>query len=90
MPAPAGRRGFLRLGAAAAPVVLAGCSGLQLVDAVAPADGYTLRPAIQYGPDPRQAMDAYLPARLEGGAPPLAAATVVIALTRAARSRDRP
>ena len=58
MPAPAGRRGFLRLGAAAAPVVLAGCSGLQLVDAVAPADGYTLRPAIQYGPDPRQAMDA--------------------------------
>ena len=70
MPAPTGRRGFLRLGVASAPAVLAGCSGLRVVDALAPSGGYAVRPAIQYGPDPRQAMDAYLPARPGGGEPP--------------------
>lgn len=70
MPARMGRRQLLRLGAAPPALALAGCSGLQLVDAVAPADGYELREAIPYGPEPRQAMDAYLPARIGSGPPP--------------------
>lgn len=66
-----GRRRFLGRGAAATSVLaLSGCSGLQVVDALAPGDGYEVRPGIAYGRDPRQAMDAYLPVgRGEGPLP---------------------
>lgn len=42
-------------------VLLAGCSGTALINAVTPADSYTLRGGLSYGPLPRQEADLYIP-----------------------------
>ena len=42
-------------------VLLAGCSGTALINAVTPADSYTLRAGLTYGPSPRQQADLYVP-----------------------------
>lgn len=48
-------------------ILLAGCSGTALLNAVTPGDSYALRAALAYGPLPRQSADLYMPTR---GAPP--------------------
>ena len=73
----AGRRGVLgALAASGAAAALAGCSGLQLVDAVTSTDGYAVARDIAYGPLPRQRMDVYVPA----GKPPERPVPVVVFL----------
>lgn len=43
-------------------LALAGCSGLDLVDAVAPSSGYAVHRGERYGDHPRQSLDIYVPA----------------------------
>jgi len=44
-----------------ATCLLAGCSGLQTLDALAPHDGYRAQTDIAYGENPRQNLDIYIP-----------------------------
>lgn len=58
-----GRRGALgALATAGAAAALAGCNGLQLVDAVTSTQGYAVARDLAYGPSARQRMDIYVPA----------------------------
>jgi acetyl esterase/lipase len=54
------------------PLLLGGCSGLALLDALTPNTGYRLESAITYGAHPRQRLDLYRPE------PPVARAPVVV------------
>lgn len=51
----------MALGTLAASL-LAGCSGLRLIDAVAPSHGYALQVGLAYGPSQRHRLDIYVPA----------------------------
>ncbi len=53
-------------------VLLSGCTGLAVVDALTPTDGYTVESGIAYGPGPRQKLDVYRPD------PPVSNAPVVV------------
>ena len=55
------RRHFLTLGALSAPVALAACSPLRIVNAVVPDDGVDVIPDLAYGNAPRQMLDIYRP-----------------------------
>ncbi len=63
----------IRPGLAAAVVAIAvllqGCSGLDMVNAVAPADGVTRTPDLAYGAHPRQTLDLYKPIEATGPLP---------------------
>ena len=65
--------GKIRPGLAAAVVAIAvllqGCSGLDMVNAVAPADGVTRTPDLAYGAHPRQTLDLYKPVEATGPLP---------------------
>ncbi|QHI98933.1 alpha/beta hydrolase fold domain-containing protein [Xylophilus rhododendri] len=68
------RPGFallLRLGALSLSILtLAGCSGVQALDALVPDSGYRLDAGLAYGSDARQRLDVYRPAReTEAGVP---------------------
>lgn len=44
-------------------LALAGCSGTQVLNALASSDTYTLQADVPYGPEPRHRLDIYLPTR---------------------------
>lgn len=50
-------------------VLVQGCSGLDMVNAVAPDDGVLESPGFAYGPHPRQTLDLYKPANASGPVP---------------------
>lgn len=54
---------------AMACLVLAGCSAIDVVNALTPDDGYRLISAIPYGTEPRQRLDIYQPETPGEGAP---------------------
>jgi len=60
MPDP-GRRAAMLGGALAAGAAVAGCSGLQVVDALTSSQGYAVSRGLAYGQSPRQTMDIYAP-----------------------------
>jgi len=60
------RRGLTALGLLP---LLQACSPLRVIDALVPADTHTRLPDQAYGPDPRQRLDVYLPARPLPNAP---------------------
>jgi acetyl esterase/lipase len=69
-----GRRGLMVGGAGALGLAMAGCSplnALNTLDTLTPGDGGVRRVAqdIAYGPDPRQRLDIYAPARMNAPAP---------------------
>jgi len=55
------RRHFLRLSALSAPIALAACSPLRVVNAVVPDDGVDVITDLAYGAAPRQKLDLYRP-----------------------------
>ena len=55
------RRHFLRLGALSAPIALAACSPLRVINAVVPDDGVDVIANLAYGAAPRQMLDIYRP-----------------------------
>ena len=55
------RRHFLRLGALSAPIALAACSPLRVINAVVPDDGVDVIADLAYGTVPRQMLDIYRP-----------------------------
>lgn len=60
------RRGLTALGLLP---LLQACSSLRVIDALVPCDTYSRLPDQAYGPDPRQRLDVYLPARPLPNAP---------------------
>jgi acetyl esterase/lipase len=49
--------------------VLAGCSGVDLLNATVSSDGYRIERDIAFGPDPRQRYDLYVPEGANGSSP---------------------
>lgn len=64
--------------------LLTGCDATTLVNVATPSDGYELRAGIDYGSDPRQRMDLYIPATR-----PLRQTVVVFVYGGAWRSGER-
>lgn len=58
-----------RLIALLLPLLLAGCSALDIVNALSPRDGYNLTRDLAYGPLKRQKLDVYVPDIFAPGAP---------------------
>lgn len=52
---------FVKVVSAAFCLLLGGCSGLDLLNAVVPSSGYTLTPDLAYGENPRQKLDVLAP-----------------------------
>ncbi|MBO6949128.1 MAG: alpha/beta hydrolase [Rhodospirillales bacterium] len=60
---------FLALVLTVSLIILQGCSGLDMVNAVAPDDGVTETAGLSYGPHPRQTLDLYRPVENSGPLP---------------------
>ena len=59
--------GALAMAVAASPLL--GCSGASLVNALTPTGGYSVRPDLAYGTQPRQRLDLYVPDGAPADAP---------------------
>ena len=62
------RRSWIGRASILGTMMLTGCSAAGALNALVPSDSYALRPAMAYGPHPRQQLDVYLPlARQQAG-----------------------
>src|SRR4051812_16534577 len=52
-----------RIGAATLATLLAACSPVEMLNAVAPTDGLTIMTDVAYAPGPRRSLDIYAPVR---------------------------